>query len=229
MHLKGVVMKNISVAIDGPSASGKSTISKLLAKKLGFYHLSSGAIYRAIALYMIENKISLESYNESILDKIDVQIKFNKDGEQLVFLNNKEVTDLLNTEQISKVSTIFAGILSIREYAKQIQRYLASQFNIIIDGRDVTSVVLKDADYKFFLTASKKVRAKRRYEDYKQKGLKITYKEVYNSLAKRDDANEHREYGSLVKTKDSILINSSNLSIEQTIDKMYNYIKNQGK
>lgn len=218
-------MKTISVAIDGPSASGKSTISKLLAKKLGFYHLSSGAIYRAIALYMIENNISVENYNESILKKIDVQIKFNKNCEQLVYLNKKDVTNLLETEQISKVSTMFASILTIREYTKKIQRDLASKYNIVIDGRDVTSVVLKDANYKFFLTASKKVRAKRRYEDYKRRGIKITYKEVYNNLVKRDDANEHREYGSLIKTKDSILINSSNLTIEQTVDKMYSYIR----
>lgn len=218
-------MKTISVAIDGPSASGKSTISKLLAKKLGFYHLSSGAIYRAIALYMIENKISVENYNENILKKIDVQIKFNKNCEQLVYLNKKDVTNLLETEQISKVSTMFASILTIREYTKKIQRDLASKHNIVIDGRDVTSVVLKDANYKFFLTASKKVRAKRRYEDYKRRGIKITYKEVYNNLVKRDDANEHREYGSLIKTKDSILINSSNLTIEQTVDKMYSYIR----
>lgn len=218
-------MKTISIAVDGPSASGKSTISKLLAKKLGFYHLSSGAIYRAIALFMIENNVLVETYNDKILNKISIQIKFNESGEQIVFLNNREVTDLLNSEQISKVSTMFASILSIREFTKKIQRDLATKYNIIIDGRDVTSVVLKDADYKFFLTASKKVRAKRRYNDYKKKGLKITYKEVYNNLIERDNANEHREYGSLIKTKDSILINSSNLTIEQTVDKMYKYIR----
>lgn len=218
-------MKTISIAVDGPSASGKSTISKLLAQKLGFYHLSSGAIYRAIALFMIENNVLAETYNDKILNKIDIQIQFNKSGEQIVFLNDREVTDLLNSEQISKVSTMFASILSIREFTKKIQRDLATKYNIIIDGRDVTSVVLKDADYKFFLTASKKVRAKRRYNDYKRKGLKITYKEVYNNLIERDNANEHREYGSLIKTKDSILINSSNLTIEQTVDKMYNYIR----
>lgn len=218
-------MKTISIAVDGPSASGKSTISKLLAKKLGFYHLSSGAIYRAIALFMIENNVLVETYNEKILNKISIQIKFNESGEQIVFLNNREVTDLLNSEQISKVSTMFASILSIREFTKKIQRDLATKYNIIIDGRDVTSVVLKDADYKFFLTASKKVRAKRRYNDYKKKGLKITYKEVYNNLIERDNANEHREYGNLIKTKDSILINSSNLTIEQTVDKMYKYIR----
>lgn len=218
-------MKHISVAIDGPSASGKSTISRLLAKKLGFYHLSSGAIYRAIALFMIENNISVENFKQEILNKIDVQIKFNNLGEQIVFLNNRDVSNILETEEISKVSTMFASILTVREYTKKIQRDLASKYDIVIDGRDVTSVVLKDADFKFFLTASKKVRAKRRYEDYKRKGIKITYKEVYENLVKRDDANEHREYGSLIKTKDSVLINSSSLTIEQTVDKMYKYIR----
>lgn len=220
-------MKYISVAIDGPSASGKSTISKLLAQKLGFYHLSSGAIYRAIALFMIENDITINSFNENILNKINIQIKFTKNYEQIVFLNNKDVTNLLNTEQISKVSTIFASVLSIRNFTKKIQRDLASNYNIIIDGRDVTSVVLKNADYKFFLTASKKVRARRRYEDYKKKGLKITYKEVYNNLVERDNANENRKYGSLIRTSDSILINSSNLTIEETVNKMYNYIRKE--
>ena len=218
-------MKYTSIAIDGPSASGKSTVSSLLAKKLGFYHLSSGAIYRALALFMIENKITPDKFNESILNKINIEIKFNDNGNQLVFLNGKDVTTLLDTEEISKVSTIFASILSIREYTKKIQRDLALKHNIVIDGRDVTSVVLKNADYKFFLTASKKVRAKRRYEDYKKKGVKITYKEVYDSLVKRDNANEHREYGSLIKTKDSILINSSNLTLDETVEKMYNYIR----
>lgn len=218
-------MKHISVAIDGPSASGKSTISRLLAKKLGFYHLSSGAIYRAIALFMIENNISVENFKQEILNKIDVQIKFNNLGEKIVFLNNKDVSNILETEEISKVSTMFASILTVREYTKKIQRDLASKYDIVIDGRDVTSVVLKDANFKFFLTASKKVRAKRRYEDYKRKGIKITYKEVYENLVKRDDANEHREYGSLIKTKDSVLINSSSLTIEQTVDKMYKYIR----
>lgn len=218
-------MKYTSIAIDGPSASGKSTVSSLLAKKLGFYHLSSGAIYRALALFMIENKITPNNFTESVLDKINIEIKFNDSGNQLVFLNGKEVTNLLDTEEISKVSTIFASILSVREYTKKIQRDLALKHNIVIDGRDVTSVVLKNADYKFFLTASKKVRAKRRYEDYKRKGVKITYKEVYDSLVKRDDANEHREYGSLIRTKDSILINSSNLTLDETVEKMYSYIR----
>jgi len=217
-------MKKISIAIDGPSASGKSTISRSLAKKLKIHHLSSGSIYRAVALYMIRNNIQPENFNESILKNINIEIKFEKDN-QLTILNGEDVTKLLNTEQISIVSTQFASILSVREFTKQIQRDLAEQMSLIIDGRDITSVVLPNADYKFFLTASKKIRAKRRYEDYKRQNMKITFKEVYENLIKRDEMNENRKYGSLIKTKDSILINCSNLTIEQTVDKMLTYIK----
>jgi len=199
-----------SIAIDGPSASGKSSVSKLLAKKLNINHLSSGALYRAIAYYLIQNNIN-ENLVENYLNQIE-----------LIFLNNEDITDKLQTNEISTLSSIISQNKAVREFVKEIQINVSENQNIIIDGRDIASVVLPNSKYKFFITASIKARAKRRYLDYKKK---IPLRKIEQDIKTRDERDVNRDISPLIKTKDAILINSSNLTLEETVDKILNYIK----
>ncbi|MBE5746076.1 MAG: (d)CMP kinase [Clostridiales bacterium] len=209
-----------SIAIDGPSASGKSSVSKLLAKKLNINHLSSGALYRAIAYYLIQNNIN-ENLVENYLNQIEIKVKF-KNFHQLIFLNNEDITDKLQTNEISTLSSIISQNKAVREFVKEIQINVSENQNIIIDGRDIASVVLPNSKYKFFITASIKARAKRRYLDYKKK---IPLRKIEQDIKTRDERDVNRDISPLIKTKDAILINSSNLTLEETVDKILNYIK----
>lgn len=209
-----------SIAIDGPSASGKSSVSKLLAKKLNINHLSSGALYRAIALYLINNNLN-ECDVEKHLDYIKIKVKF-ENFQQKIYLNNIDVTDNLQESNVSTISSIVSQNKAVREFVKKIQLEIAKSQNIIIDGRDIASVVLPNSKYKFFVTASVKARARRRYLDYKKK---IPLKKIEEDIKNRDERDINREICPLVKTKDAILINSTNLTLEQTVDKILKYIK----
>lgn len=224
-------MEYINIAVDGHSASGKSTICDLLAKKLNINHLSSGGIYRAIALYFLQNKIDYNKYvsnDEENLKKVEkelknckIDIKFDN-FIQKIFLNDKDVTDELNTDEISNISSIISQNLYVREFVKNIQINLASTQNIIIDGRDITSEVLKDTKYKFFVTASIEKRAERRYLQYNKK---VPLDKIKEYLTMRDYRDEHRDICPLKIVKDAIIIDSTNLTIDETVDKMLSYIK----
>lgn len=209
-----------SIAIDGPSASGKSSVSKMLAKKLNINHLSSGALYRAIAFYLNENKINPNEVEKN-LNKINIKVKF-ENFHQMIILNGEDVTEKLNTSEISLLSSIISQQKEVREYVKNIQLDLTKKQNIIIDGRDIGSVVLPNSKYKFFVTASIEARAKRRYLDYDKK---MTLKEVEEDLRLRDERDKNREICPLKQAKDAVLIDSTNLTLEQTVDKILKYIK----
>jgi len=213
-------MKKITIAVDGPSASGKTTICKILAKKLNINHLSSGALYRAIALYMIQNNIN-ENEIQNHLNEINIKVKFNN-FIQNIYLNKIDVTNNLHTEEISLLSSLISQKIEVREFVKEIQRNLAKNQNIIIDGRDVTSVILPNSKYKFFVTASVDARAYRRYIQY-NKTEKL--EDIIKDIILRDERDKNRKICPLRKTEDSILIDSTNMSIEETVNTMLSYIE----
>lgn len=224
-------MGYINIAVDGHSGSGKSTVCDMLARKLNINHLSSGGIYRAIALYLSENNIDYNKYllkDEKIQKEIEkelkdcnIKVKF-ENFVQKIILNNIDVTDNLNTEKISDISSIISQNLQVRELVKKVQLNLAKTQDIIIDGRDITSEVLKNAKYKFFLTASIDVRAERRYLQYNKT---ISLDKIKKYLIERDYRDEHRDICPLKIVGDAIVIDSSNLNLEETVNKMLSYIK----
>lgn len=224
-------MEYINIAVDGHSGSGKSTVCDMLARKLNINHLSSGGIYRAIALYLSENNIDFNKYllkDEKIQKEIEkelkdcnIKVKF-ENFVQKIILNNIDVTDNLNTEKISDISSIISQNLQVRELVKKVQLNLAKTQDIIIDGRDITSEVLKNAKYKFFLTASIDVRAERRYLQYNKT---ISLDKIKKYLIERDYRDEHRDICPLKIVSDAIVIDSSNLNLEETVNKMLSYIK----
>ena len=168
-----------NIAIDGPAGAGKSSIAKALSKKLGFVYIDTGAMYRAVALFFLENGIKDSSDNEidKLLDKLDINIKYT-DGEQRVFLNNVDVSDKLRQEEIGKLASRFSALKSVRKKLVALQRKLAKKENVIMDGRDIGTVVLPNADLKIYLSAGSKVRAKRRYLELIEKGFDRDRKSV---------------------------------------------------
>ena len=224
-------MKFLNIAVDGVSGSGKTTICDILAKKLGINHLSSGAIYRAIALYIIKTNINYLGYinnNKQMqiqvkedLKNCNIEVKFDN-FIQKIYLNKVDCTNLLNTNEISNVASIISQNHTVREMVKEIQLKLASTQDIIIDGRDITSEVLVDADFKFFITASIDVRAERRFLQYNKK---VPLEEIKKELAERDYRDEHREISPLKIVKDAIIIDTTNINVDDAINKMLYYIK----
>ena len=213
-------MKKFTIAVDGPSASGKTTICKKLAQKLNINHLSSGALYRAITLYMIENNIEVNDI-QNFLNKINIKVEF-ENFLQKIYLNGRLVTDKLNTEEVSLLSSLISQKLEVREYVKKIQRNLAENQNIIIDGRDITSVILPDSKYKFFVTASVEARAQRRCLQYNQTEK---LEDIIKDIQLRDERDKNRKICPLIKTHDSILIDSTYMNIDETVNTMLKYIK----
>lgn len=210
-------MNNYIIAIDGPSGSGKSTIANELSKKLEISYLNTGSMYRALTLYFLENNIKKdENINKSLLEKINIDIKNNK-----VYLNNKDVSleirDSFVTENVSWVSSIMA----VREYLVKLQRKIASNKSIILDGRDIGTVVFPNAKYKFYLDAIPEIRARRRFE---QKEINKSIDEIKDDIIKRDYIDSHREISPLKKADDAYVIDSSNLSIEEVVSKIISYM-----
>lgn len=225
-------MKNLVIAVDGTSGSGKSSVCVGLAKKLNINHFSSGLLYRMVAYYVCENKIDenifLDENNleiEKILEKIDFKIEF-IDHEGQIFMHEKCVTDALGSSNVSLISSIVSQNKFVREFVKNIERNLAENEDIIIDGRDMTNNVLKDCKHKFFITASIDERAKRRYLQYNKA---ISLEKIKEDLLLRDYRDEHRKLSPLKLSSDAIKIDSTNLNLEETIEKIYNIIKENEK
>ncbi|MCI5840050.1 MAG: (d)CMP kinase [Peptoniphilaceae bacterium] len=207
------------IALDGPSGAGKSTISKLISQKLNIEYLDTGAMYRAVTKYFLDNNIELENDDEikNTLDKIKITFE---SGD--IYLNNENISDEIRTEEINSNVSFISSLKSIREFLVNEQRNISKNKSIILDGRDIGTVVFPNADYKFFLTASSDVRAKRRYD---QDITNETFEEIKSSIEKRDYFDSHREISPLKRACDAILIDSSNLTIEQTVNEIINVIK----
>jgi cytidylate kinase len=216
-------MRNI--AIDGPSGSGKSTVAKEIAEKLKITYLDTGAMYRGMGYYALKNKInpSDEKAVIKILDTINMEIKY-IDGEQKVVVNGEDVTPFIRENHISMAASTISKIPSVRLKLVELQRKIASLNECVLDGRDIGSYVLPNAPYKFYLTASAEERAKRRFEELKQKGQNIPYDEVYNDIVKRDEQDSTRAFAPLVISEDAIVIDTTNLNIEETLNKVMDYL-----
>lgn len=206
-------MNNFIIALDGPSGSGKSTIANLLAKKLKISYLNTGSMYRALTLYLLENNIKkTDDFDKNILENINIDI--NKDK---VFLNGEDVSKEIRDKEVTENVSWVSSMPEVREYLVEMQRNISNNKSIILDGRDIGTVVFPNAKYKFYLTASSFVRAKRRFD---QKEIAKSFEEIKEDIEKRDYLDSHRKISPLKKADDAIKIDSSDLTIAQTIDKI---------
>ena len=215
-----------NIAIDGPSGAGKSTIAKDLSKKLNFIYVDTGAMYRAIALYFYENDIdiSLEDVVSFHLSNIDIDIKY-EDGKQIVLLNGKDVSESIRTEKIGGMASSISVFSEVRSKLLNLQRNLAMKNKVVMDGRDIASHVLPNADLKIYHTASVDTRADRRYKELKEKGLDVNLEEIKKEIETRDYRDINREIAPLRQVEEAILIDSSNLSIEEVVEKIISFVK----
>ena len=218
-----------SIAIDGPAGAGKSSIAKALSKRLGYIYIDTGAMYRAVALFFVENNISdgADSRIESLLEKLEISIKY-EDGAQKVILNGEDVTDKLRLEEIGKLASKFSAIGSVREKLVALQRKLAQKENVVMDGRDIGTVVLPNADLKIYLSASSKVRAKRRYLELLEKGhADLDINEIEDEIIKRDEADMNREISPLKQADDAYYLDSSDMTLEEVVSKILSMVKEE--
>ena len=216
----------ISVAIDGPSGAGKSSISKTVAKNLGFIHVDTGALYRALAYTAIKNSVNLsdEISLENLLKTTKVKIK-HINGVQSVFVNDEDVTGKIRTEEVSMGASNISKIPIIRDFLLGLQRKIAEENNVVMDGRDIATVVLPNADVKIFLTASPEKRAERRYKELLEKDKNIVYNDIIEDIIKRDYQDEHREIAPLKAAADSVLVDTSDLSFDESVQKITEVIE----
>lgn len=212
---------NISIAIDGPAGAGKSTIAKILANKLNLMYINTGLMYRAITFIALAQNITPEDI-ENLCDTVD-KINMHFEGDHLI-VNGEDLTDKLHDPEINRNVAYYSSIPEIRERLVFLQRAISKKYDVIMDGRDIGTVVLKDATYKFFLTASPEERANRRYVELKSKGLDITFEEVLSDQLDRDLKDTTRKVNPLTKANDAMEIDTSNKSIEIVIDEIFNII-----
>ena len=213
------------VAIDGPAGSGKGTIASILSEKLNLVNIDTGATYRCLALECLNNNLTLDDKEEIINLSKNIDIKFDLDKK--VYLNNVDVTKEIRSSEVTKFSSPMSAIVEVRKNMVDLQRRLASNNSVVMEGRDITTVVFPNADYKFYLDASLEERAKRRYEQNKKNNINTTLEEVYEDIKTRDYNDTHKEVGSLTRTDDQIYIDSSNLSIQEVANKMIKIIRGE--
>ena len=206
---------NYKIAIDGPSGTGKSTTAKILAKDLSFIYIDTGAMYRAVGLYCYKNNIDIDNEKEVVrnLDNININI-FYKDGNQEIELNNEIVSNEIRENHISKYASVVSQYKEVRERLVALQQHLASKNSVIMDGRDIGTVVLPDANLKIYLVASNDVRAERRYKELKEKGQEVDLEKIKEELIERDYRDSNRENSPLRKADDAIELDNSNMTIE---------------
>ena len=208
-----------SIAIDGPSGAGKSTIAKAAAKELGFVYLDTGAIYRTVAWHITMMGIGPKDTDHvpMLLDDANIRIDFQPDGQHMI-LNGKDITQEIRTPEIASVASQAAAQPAVREFLLDMQRDLAKTHNIIMDGRDIGTVVLPDASVKIYLTATPEARAMRRYQEYLEKGQKASYEEVLADQKKRDYDDSHRKIAPLKQAKDAVLVDTTEMGLQESID-----------
>lgn len=216
----------INVAIDGPAGAGKSTIAKAAAKELGFIYVDTGALYRTIALSAV--RCGAVSDNEKIitmLNDITVKLGFADDGSQCVYLNGEDVSSFIRTPEISMAASKVSAIPEVRAFLLDLQRDIANENHVIMDGRDIASVVLPNAKPKIFLFASPECRAERRYKELTEKGENVTYEDVLADVNQRDYQDSHREIAPLKPTEESVMADTSELDLQQSIELIIRIIK----
>ena len=214
---------NFSVAIDGPAGAGKSTIAKLVSKEFNLMYINTGAMYRAVALKAKENNLA-PSDIEKICDLIEtMKMEFKEDD---LILNGENVQDKITVPEISSIVSEYAKIKEVREKLVKLQREMSKKFNVIMDGRDIGTVVLKDAPFKFFLTATAEERAHRRFLELKGRDIPCDYDKILSDIIERDYKDSHRETDPLRKADDAIEIDTTGLNIKEVTEKINSYIRN---
>lgn len=215
-----------AVAIDGPAGAGKSTIAKRLAKDMGFIYVDTGALYRAIGLYTLRKGVDIHDTEGVIglLPEIQVDIKYVGD-EQHVFLNGEDVNGLIRTEPVSMAASAVSAVPEVRTFLLETQRGLARRYSVVMDGRDIGTVILPDAECKIFLTAKPEVRAKRRYDELVAKGVKAAFEDVLEDLKRRDWDDSHREVAPLKLADDGIEVDTSGLELEESVALVKDIVK----
>lgn len=220
-------MKKISVAIDGPAGAGKSTISKIVAQKLGFVYIDTGAMYRAVALYAISHGADTKNTDGKLvelLDEIDIDIVFSN-GVQRILLNGRDVSEKIREPAVSIGSSNVAVVPEVRLKLVELQRQLAERGNVIMDGRDIGTYVLPDADIKIYLTASVEDRAKRRYKEMRQKGIPCDLEAVKKDIEYRDHNDSTRKFAPLRRADDAVLMDTTGNELEDSVRLISDYIK----
>ena len=214
--------KTYSIAIDGPAGAGKSTMAKRLAKELGYQYVDTGAIYRTVAYFLDLWGISPKDIDgvSRYIDELTINIEYDEDGLQHMIMNGMDVTGEIRTQDISQKASLVSAHAIVRDMLLDMQRDVAKQYNVIMDGRDIGSVVLPKADVKIFLTASAEVRAKRRTEELLAKGQKANYEQILKEIQQRDYQDTHREVAPLKMCRDSVKLDTSDMDVEQVIAEM---------
>ena len=218
---------SIAIAIDGPAGAGKSSLSKEVAKELSFIYVDTGALYRTIGLAASRKGLKKEDKAEiiSMLNDIDVKLSFNDEGTQIVLLNGEDVSSYIRTPEASMFASAVSAIPEIRAFLLDLQRNMAKSDNVIMDGRDIGTVVLPDAKIKIFLTASPEKRAMRRHKENIEKGIDSTYEEVLKDVNQRDYQDSHREIAPLKPAEDSVLVDTSDYDFEGSKELLLQVIK----
>ncbi len=220
----------IRIAIDGPGGAGKSSLAKAVAERLGIIYVDTGALYRTIGYYMLQNDIKPSDAEKVVpaLDKIKVELTY-VDGKQIILLNGRDVMGLIRTPDVSMAASDVSAIKEVRAYLLNMQRSIAKQYSVIMDGRDIGTVIIPDAEVKIFLTASPEARAKRRYEELKEKNQEEPYEKVYADMIQRDKNDSTREIAPCVPASDAILLDNSDMSAEQTVEAVIKIIEKAKK
>jgi cytidylate kinase len=216
----------VIIAIDGPAGSGKSTTSKLVANRLGISHLDTGSMYRAITVHFIKNSYSLDSIDvSSVMDSIELEISDSSDKES-VFLNGEDVTGRLRSNEVSKLVSDISSAKEVRAKMVEIQRRISSNKSIVIDGRDIGTVVFPDAEFKFFITASIDSRAKRRFDELQESDSNVTLEQIEEEIKSRDHFDTTRENSPLKKAEDAITIDTTHLDVSEQVNMILEIINN---
>lgn len=213
---------SIAIAIDGPAGAGKSTIARLAAKELGYIYVDTGALYRTIGLAAFRRKLTAEDKEQIItmLPGIKVELAFNEHQEQIVLLDGEDVSGLIRTPEISMMASAVSAIPEVRAYLLDLQRDMAHTNNVIMDGRDIGTVVLPDAKIKIFLSASPECRARRRYDELIEKGMDVKYEDILSDVVARDYADSHRDIAPLKPADDAISVDTSGEDLETSVNKL---------
>lgn len=219
--------KKINVAIDGPSGAGKSTLAKMTAKEFGFKYVDTGAIYRALGLYVLRAGLSSddEAGVEKLLPLVDIKIIYDDEGFQRMFLGGEDVSEAIRMPEVSKYASDVSAFPAVRAYLLDMQRSMAQNYDVVMDGRDIGTVVLPDASIKIFLTAAPEVRAERRYKELRDKGVDCTYEEVYTDMLRRDKNDSERALAPLRPAGDAVIIDTTDLNLEQSFSRLAGLIR----
>ena len=220
---------SIAIAIDGPAGAGKSTIARLAAKELGFIYVDTGALYRAIGLAASRRSLTAEDKDAIIemLTAIKVELAVNEKHEQIVLLDGEDVSGLIRTPEISMLASAVSAIPEVRAFLLDLQRDMAHTNNVIMDGRDIGTVVLPDAKIKIFLSASPECRARRRYEELIEKGMDVKYEDILSDVVARDYADSHRDIAPLKPADDAIMVDTSGEDLETSVNKLLTIMRDR--